>query len=83
MALAGKLDPELFEIAARVYKYSEGSWATVYEDDDFVIVGPMYAIDENHARLFQTNPVKILGFSPQGVEETPVPIDLRSLCNLF
>lgn len=73
-ALAGKLDPELFEIAARVYKYSEGSWATVYEDDDFAIVGPMYAIDENHARLFQTNPVKMLGFSPQGVEETPVPL---------
>ncbi len=73
-AVASHLDPELFEIAARVYRYSEGNWTTAYEDDDFAIVGPMYAIDENHARLFQTNPVKMLGFSPQGVEETPVPL---------
>ncbi len=73
-SLAGKLDPELFETAYRVYKYEDGSWTTAYEDDDFAVTGTMHAIDENHVRMFQSEPTKMLGFSPEGVEETAVPI---------
>jgi photosystem II stability/assembly factor-like uncharacterized protein len=72
-ALADKLNPELFEVAYRLYKYQDGSWNTVYEDDHFAIAGTMYAIDENHAWLFQYEPVKMLGFSPEGVEEIALP----------
>ncbi len=82
-AVASNLNPEVFEVAMRVYKYIAGNWAPVFEANDFAVAGPMYAIGENHARLFQSDPIKLLGFSPTGVEETLVPMVSDALAMYF